>query len=172
MNLWPRGQTAIALAEPEEDAATDLISVRISLDDRTLAWIQIVPFDPPLTEERDRQLIHDLLGARGVLLWIHNVLDDLTSDGGGAWDAEPTAPATRDRQAQANVVELPSIEQALRAWMRNPKRLEMVNHILETSALDHSTAEDDVTAQVQLKTFAQSWNVLRAELLNGTAHDR
>ena len=74
--LWPRDAMRVTLPEGDGSPDSDLISVRVSLKDQALSWTQVVPFDPRLPTSRDTDLLRDYLGARGVLSWIRDVLDD------------------------------------------------------------------------------------------------
>ena len=170
---WARNAINVALPENEESADADLISVRVSLNDQSLSWTQIVPFDPPLPPTRDSKILREYVGALGVLSWIRDVLDDtIDSDGGGPWDKKfPCGPRTR-RPRVPTTMDVPTVEQVLRAWIRDPARLDSVDRILRTVATSPATAEDDAEARRHLESFARSWKTLRAGLMGETSHAR
>ena len=160
MRTWPRGKTTVEL--PLLDTAeTELMSLRVSLEGKRITWTQLVPFEPPLDFDRDTALLGDYLGAREILAWISNELDDsVESDGGGAWDAKR---ATSPHRGARTAVQLPTVEKVLRAWTRDPDRLDAVDQILrgtKTAGRD----DDESDARMHLDAFAQSWRVLRAGL--------
>ena len=159
---WPAGASSIEL--PLQDRAeTELLSLRVSLDERRISWTQLVPFDPPLSADRDTEVLGDYLGASGILDWISDELDDTVgSDGGGPWDAEP-APRAGSGGGATGQRDLPTVEKVLRAWTRDPGRLDAVDRILRGT---HPTGsgENEAAARSHLTAFARSWKVLRAGL--------
>ena len=160
MQTWPRGTTTVEL--PLLDAAeTELIALRILLEGKRITWIQLVPFEPPLNFDRDTALLGDYLGAREILSWISNELDDtVESDGGGAWDAER---ATGPQSGARTALELPTVEKVLRTWTRDPGRLNAVDRILRGTKTARRD-DDEADALKHLDEFAPSWRVLRAGL--------
>jgi hypothetical protein len=159
---WPVGASSIEL--PLQDRAeTELLSLQVSLEERRISWTQLVPFDPPLSADRDTTVLGDYLGARGILDWISDELDDAAgSDGGGAWDAEP-APRAESGHGPAGQRDLPTVEKVLRAWTREPGRLDAVDRILR-GTYSTGSGEDEAVARRHLAAFARSWKVLRAGL--------
>ena len=167
---WPRGATQVEV--PLLDAVeSELLSLRLTLGERHVSWTQCVPFDPPLPEERDAAALREYLGARGILWWIRDVLDDVAEgDGGGPWDDQgsPRGPAGATGAEGAG---LPTVEQALRAWTRTPERLESVDRIMRGAARD-AGPDDDREAGRHLEAFARSWRILRRGLREGNAGGR
>ena len=53
MVRWDRDAIAVAIPKTNASADADLISVRVSLNDQSLSWTQLAPFDPPLPATRD-----------------------------------------------------------------------------------------------------------------------
>ena len=162
---WPAGLSSIEL--PLQDKAeTELLSLRVSLDGRRISWTQLVPFDPPLSVDRDTVVLGDYLGVRGILDWISDELDDTAgSDDGDAWDAEPK-PRADSGSGATGQRDLPSVEKVLRAWTRDPSRLDAVDRILRgTHPTGHSKGE--TVDRRHLAAFARSWKVLRAGLPGG-----
>lgn len=162
---WPRNTARMTLPEAVNGHDTDLISVRVALEDQALSWTQLIPFDPPHSVARDASLLRDYLGARGILSWIRDVLDDLIeTDGGGAWDAESAPrPASRS-QGGTMGLDLPTVEQVLRTWVRDPERLDTVDRILSAVETSHTHLEDEPDARAHLEAFSRSWRTLRAGL--------
>ena len=159
---WPAGECNMEL--PLQDRAeTELLSLRLSLDGRRISWTQLVPFDPALSADRDTAVLSDYLGASGILNWISDELDETAgSDGGSAWDAEP-APRTISGRGAAGQRDLPTVEKVLRAWTRDPRRLDSVDRVLRGTRPTGS-GEDETAARSHLAAFARSWKVLRAGL--------
>ncbi len=162
LRLWPVGACSVEV--PHEDGEdTELLSLRVSLDGHRISWTQLVPFDPPLLVDRDTAVLGDYLGASGILDWISDELDDIAdSDGGGEWDAEP-ASRTDSGGGAGERRDVPTVEKVLRAWTREPRRLDVVDQILRGTRPTGS-GEDDAVARSHLAAFARSWKVLRAGL--------
>ena len=165
MVRWARDAIAVALPKADASADADLVSVRVSLNDQSLSWTQLVPFDPPLPATRDSDILREYVGAFGVLSWIRDVLDDtIDSDGGGPWDKKPARrPRTRPPRVPT-ATDVPTVEQVLRAWIRDPARLDSVDRILSTVATSPAATEDDAEARRHLEAFSRSWKTLRAGL--------
>ena len=165
MRPWPPG--AVSVEIPLLDAVeTELLSLRVSLNGDGISWTQRVPFDPPLAVVRDTDLLRDYLGARGILSWISDELDDaIETDGGGPWDAERTGGGGSGGRTGTGL-DLPTVEKVLRAWTRDPDRLDAVDRILRGSGTTRREA-DDAEARRHLDAFARSWRVLRRELRGG-----
>ena len=166
MVRWARDAINVALPETDASADADLISLRISLNDQSLSWTQLAPFDPPLPPTRDAAILREYVGALGVLSWIRDVLDDtIDSDGGGPWDKKPPRRPRTPRPGAPTTTDVPTVEQVLRAWIRDPARLDSVDRILRTVATSPASAEDDAEARRHLEAFARSWKTLRAGLI-------
>ena len=141
---WPRETSSLVFPRLENTPESDLLVLRVTLSDRNLVWTQIVPFDPPHPEQRDMSVLREYLGAKGFLLWIRNVLDDATEDAGlGAWDEESSDRTGNGYSIRTLNIDFPTLEQVLRAWLRNPDRLKTVDNILRTASSQPRAAEDD-----------------------------
>ena len=166
MVRWARDAINVALPEADASADAELISVRVSLNDQSLSWTQVVPFDPPLPPARDSAILRDYVGALGVLSWIRDVLDDtIDSDGGGPWDKNPARRPRTRRPRASTATDVPTVEQVLRAWIRDPSRLDSVDRILRMMATSCATADDDAEARRHLEAFSRSLETLRAGLI-------
>lgn len=165
---WPRGKTFLSLGKNDITECSDLVSVRVSLRNKSISWTQLVPFDPPLTKTRDdTAILIKFVGTRGTLGWLSDVLDDsMNSNGGGRWDGERKKTNTDGHPLQSSIVDTPTVEKVLRAWLRNPNCLHTVDHILRSVKNSPEHIDDDVEAQLQLKAFMRSWKTLRTGLIS------
>lgn len=167
---WPRGETAIPLPVTAGAAPSDLLVVRLELRGESVSWTQAIPFDPPLDQaqfdRRDASVLGDWLGARGMMRAIRDLLDD-SGDGDGSgeqWDSDDTA-SERGRGSGAGAEAMvPSLEQALKAWMRDPGRLDVVEQLL-AAVPETGTDAGDAEARAQLKQFRRTWATLRESLV-------
>ncbi len=162
---WPRGCKSIALGSADTGVDSDFLSVSVRLEDQSLSWTQLAPFNPPLLSTRDDAVLHDYVGVRGILSWIHDILDDrVDTDGGGRWDDEPRPKGKGQSLANSSALDKPTIEQALRAWIRDPKRLDAVDRVLRMATTNRNEPDVDPIALQHLQALSRSWDVLRAEL--------
>lgn len=168
---WPRGEAEIVLAGASGEAPTELLAVQLELNDETLSWTQRIAFDPPLSaarlDQRDASVLADWLGAAGMLAAIRGLLDgtsDGDGDGGRRWDDldEPGGRGPGSR-GPAPVTDAPTLEQALKAWMRDPRRLALVDQLLAMWPRAGTDRHEQV-ARARLDAFRRTWTTLRASL--------
>src|SRR3546814_20368131 len=76
LRVWPRAVTAISLGSVPPAERTEFVRLRVSLGEKGLSWLQRAPADPPFWVERDRAAFVRLLGTRGFLLWLADLLAD------------------------------------------------------------------------------------------------
>jgi len=165
---WPRGATTLVFPRLENAPASDLLVLRVTLSERGLVWTQLVPFDPPHPEQRDMSVLREYLGAKGFLQWIRNVLDDAAEDGGlGAWDEDTSDRIGKGYSIRALNIDFPTLEQVLRAWLRNPDRLKTVDNILRAASSQPRAPDDDEASLKHLDAFVRSWKILSANLIEG-----
>jgi hypothetical protein len=166
---WPQGSKSLEIAgEPNSISASDCLRVRLSLDEHNLEWLQIVPWNPPLDEGRDEAVLSNYLGPRQMLSWIHHVLNGYSNgDEGGAWDV-PRSKATPPRRGPTTVLGLPSIDQALRMWLRDKSQLDEVDRILQIWTKKRKTLsaqnDEEKDVEIHLQRFSRSWHTLRKGL--------
>lgn len=160
---WPRGATSHVLAAGGVDS--DCLHCRLELEGVGISWVQVVTFEPALDfEQRDAQVLTEYLGSRQMLSWIHSVLTGYTDgDEGGRWDDDPARAPKRPHKSRVAHLELPTLEQALRMWLKDRSRLDEVDRILELRR--RSTGSDQAEAERQhLDRFATTWRVIREGL--------
>lgn len=172
---WERGQTQVASARSANACDSELLRIALRWNEHSTEWLHAVPVEPALSEDRDDRALRQHLGARQTLAWIREVLSDVPGgDGGGPWDG-PREP-TRHRSAGTHgaYYELPSVESALRAWMRSPASLDEVDRILklQSNAPPASDDPEERDAFDHLKRFAKTWAVLRKGLPRHPDHGR
>jgi hypothetical protein len=166
---WPQTSKSLEFVGAANSiSASDFLSVRLSLDGHNVEWLQIVPWNPPLGEGRDEAVLSEYLGPRQMLSWIHEVLYGYANgDEGGDWKA-PRNPSRPRGKGAVTVLGLPSIDQALRMWLKNKAQLNEVDRILEiwtkkrkTSAMPNDEEKD---VEIHLQRFSRSWKTLRKGL--------
>lgn len=167
---WPVGVSQLEIAGGAQSSSpSNCIRVRLQLEDADVEWLQVVPWNPALTEERDTAVLSDYLGPRQMLSWIHEVLNGYSDgDEGGAWDAEPSK-VKRSSRGKATVLGLPSIDQALRMWLKDKTQLDEVDRILKICSQKRKSSTqingpDDKLIEAHLQKFSRSWLTLRKGL--------
>ena len=161
MAIWRAGERTLAMLHSVTAVQSDLVNCRLELEGAVVAWVQVIPFDPPLDiNERDAKVLSEYLGSQQMLSWIHSVLSGYSDgDGGGGWD-KPRHPGRR--KGQTDSLGLPTLEQALRMWLKDPLRLDEVDQILALRRKIEAESTD--TAHEHLDQFAATWKVIRAGL--------
>src|SRR3546814_14683951 len=91
LRVWPRAVTAISLGSVPPAERTEFVRLRVSLGEKGLSWLQRAPADPPFGVERDRAAFVRLLGTRGFLLWLADLLADDGREAEGAWAIDQVA---------------------------------------------------------------------------------
>lgn len=160
---WSRGAASHVLAAGGVDS--DCLHCRLELEGVTVSWVQVVPFEPALDiEQRDAQVLSEYLGSRQMLSWIHSVLTGYTDgDEGGRWDDDPARAPMRPHKSLVTHLGLPTLEQALRMWLKDRSRFDEVDRILELRR--SSAAGDQADAEREhLDRFAMTWRVIRSSL--------
>lgn len=162
LTAWPPGARTLEFSPVSAAVESECINCRLELQGVSISWVQLVRFEPSLDlEERDARVLGEYLGSRQMLTWIHTVLSGFSDgDEGGAWDA-PGEPGRGRGRATAGSG-LPTLEQALRMWLRDRSRLDEVDRILKLR--HHSAAQADQSAQQELDRFASTWDTIRTGL--------
>jgi hypothetical protein len=167
---WPHQHSKLQLPPITLAQETELVQVRLTLGERQCTWLQCAPLDPPPDEERDRRALARHLDPRTFLLWLRSLLNagDI-GDGGGDW-ATPPARSTRQHPGSTSPTWLmPTLEELLRAWSRNPMSLQIIDGkiehyfklIQEYPGLEYSQEEKQL-----LEEFQQTWKLLRQVLVS------
>lgn len=166
---WPQTSKNLEImGEANSVSASDFLLIRLTLDGLNVEWLQIVPWNPPLGQGRDEAVLSEYLGPRQMLSWIHEVLNGYANgDEGGPWDAPRAKGGTR-RKEGATVLGLPSIDQALRMWLKDRSQLNEVDRILQIWTKKRKTPavlnDEDKNVEIHLQRFSRSWQTLRKGL--------
>ena len=171
MTEWPRGEGRITLIGASTETPTELLTITLSLNDEEVSWTQRAPFDPLLDsarlDQRDAAALSAWLGARGMLSAVRDLLDG-TPEGEVSDSEKWNAPDADGKDKNTGIrgglyPEVPTLEQALKAWIREPRRLALVEQLLTAEIQPLANADDD-GSQAQLDAFRRMWATLRASL--------
>ena len=165
---WPQTHMNLEIIGAANSvSASDFLLVSLTLDGHNVEWLQIVPWNPPLGEGRDEAVLSEYLGPRQMLSWIHDVLNGYANgDEGGAWDA-PRAKGRPRGNGAGIVLGLPSIDQALRMWLKDKSQLNEVDRILQIWTKKRKSSvipSDEEDVEIHLQRFSRSWQTLRKGL--------
>lgn len=162
--LWPRNTQVLTLTHADNLAAdSECLRVSLVLGAERVEWVQVVVWNPPLDISRDEAVLSDYLGPRQMLAWIHDVLTGYANgDEGGAWD-EPKQ-TSKSTAGKAFAIGLPSMEQALRLWLKDHTKLNEVDRILAIWQQRRAMSVVDPKMEKHLLRFAKTWGALRKGL--------
>lgn len=163
---WPRGETSVMLGQVPRDERSEFVRLRLSRLERGLSWLQRAPADPAFGEDRDRAAFARFLGARGFLLWVAGLLSGNTCDGEGDWTQDERADKTSSDINLAFDPELPTLEEILAAWARNPQKFAEIDRRVATylPAVLEQIEQEDPSAARTLGQFADLWRTVQAGL--------
>jgi len=168
---WPAGQCHIASPLVEPDLVTEIVVISLHLHDKHCRWSQIVPIAGFDRDRRDRALMVQYLDARTFLSWVRSLLDDSFSGaGGGDWDSPRTSQRTEAEGGADVELWAPSLEQALKTWIRNPGQLRhadsvIANYLLSVRERNYANlTSEEINV---LNALDQTWRVIRRELIPG-----
>lgn len=166
VTLWPTGQTALDLGLVEEADRTELVQLRLTLEGAACEWIVRATATPPFGEARDRAAFMRSMGVREFLLWVADSLR-----GAAVATDEPdwtTESSSSDFHSDAVswADGLPTQEEILSAWTRDPALFETVRRRIRTflpALLDH-TRVSDPEGHKRLQSFDALWTTLEQAL--------
>lgn len=167
LERWAPGETELDLGPVDRADQTELVQLRLTLDDAVCDWIMQAPATPPFGVDRDRAAFMRSMGAREFLLWIAD-----TMRGAAAAPDEPdwTQDAPPGREPTGAVPtwmsDLPTQEEIFKVWARSPDLYKAVQHRIQAflPALLEQTLATDPQGHKQLQAFAKMWATCEAGL--------
>ncbi len=173
---WPFSAKSLPLPPIAAYQITELVVVRLTLEDLEVEWIQKAELMGGIPTDRDRRTLAHHLSPRIFLEWIRSLLHPgMDIEGGGAWDDESQRSATRRvlPSSASAAWWAPSLEEVLKAWSRDPKTLEDVDRKLKAYVryLEDQVKEGPDKVELEaLQRFKETWAIIRPELLSGKEH--
>jgi hypothetical protein len=164
---WPVGVQELDLGDVEKADRTELVQLRLTLDGRACTWIVHAPATPPFGIDRDRAAFMRQMGARQFLLWIADLLRGAEAGSDGPpWTDETTTSAPMDAGVLLLTDGLPTLEEILSAWAKDPACFERVRRRVRDylPALLEQTGSLDPEGHRQLTRFDQLWETLESGL--------
>lgn len=163
---WPAQQTVLELGAVPLAERSEFVRVRISRGQMSLAWLQRAPAETPFGEDRDRAAFVRFLGAKGFLIWLSGLLVDDDRQGEGDWLDDGLGESLGARPYSAVDSSLPTLEEILAAWARDPKKFREIERRVSQylpAVLEQAKEEAPETAEM-LKVFNELWCTIRIGL--------
>lgn len=166
---WPRHLARLPLGEYPLSLQTELVQLRLTLNDRQCAWLQRCPIEPPLDETRDRVALARHLGPRAFLDWLRALLQDsgAADEGTEPWDALAGAGISDKGDDRSPWQDL-TLEDMLTCWARDPKAFARADERL-IAFLDQVIAHSEMPSATdleRLRSLRELWGTLRGELID------
>lgn len=164
---WPQGASEIILRSMEIEKESELLHIEVTLQGRSLHWLQSAPFEGGLADARDDSLAASYLGLSGLL---DLFADELELHGLREVDREPWdhRPSEKDRQRGKSRMLGFSVESVLAAWRRagkaGPEVIQRATKILDLAAAYDGASAADRAAVRQLKSLLRSWSAVQSAL--------
>ena len=181
---WRPKLTAVELPATSLHCQTELLELELRStenSDLAVSWVARAVMDPPLDITRDRAVLARLMGPRALLVWLRTLLGEITGEvDDDTWPERTNGQVRRPKGSSRNGCAVawssPTLENVLRAWMRNPKAVLEVDRALDTWAREIRAGvavdadPEDRKALQELDHFEAAWKVIREGLhLGGTA---
>ena len=152
---------AVALPVQATASLTGLIAFELAAGGERLAFVLHLSVDG-MPEERERAILRHVVNNReGFLRYLLLLLAGL-GDGADIGSVARAFGSFNGRGLTSSTDDLPLLEEMVRAFSRDPKRLEKVRQLVEDLATDGETAD------VLPKGFLEFWNIFK-EALDGEA---
>jgi len=170
LNAWSRGSLRLLLPPTSHAGMTEFVVISLQLGAQASTWVQVAPIVGFDAEGRDRMLLAEYLDVRTFLSWVRSLLDDsIGGDGGGDWsDSGNPTPGNQNRGDLS--LWAPTLEQALKAWVRDPELLRRADNVL-ARYLDTICSSRERTLSLEearaLDAVQKVWPVIRRELVPG-----
>ncbi|MBA3973805.1 MAG: hypothetical protein C0504_06255 [Candidatus Solibacter sp.] len=168
---WPAKSAAEHLHCAGLAHETELVVVFLRIGTRETQWVQLARITGFQPAERDRKLLAQYLDARTFLAWIRSLLDQsICGEGGGDWDGDQRTPHPVRRNGSDPDVAAwaPSLEQALKAWLRDPDQLRQVDDLITRYLDSIHQAQISETPDPESRALGEIrrvWPVVRRELI-------
>lgn len=165
---WESGAAEVLLPALPLYARTKFIRVRLTLGSEAVAWLHDAVYDPALGEERDTLAIAQFLSPADWMLWCRNCLQGATEDAhGSTWGDPRTRRSAEKKTSVAELADIPTIEEILRAYAREPARISRVSELYRRYATEIARKEggEGAAAVESMRRFAAVWEPIAAALL-------
>jgi len=173
LQKWPLGATKVFMPLSSGGVESEFVRFVLTSGESEARWVSRIPLHPEPAPERDRRAIAQYLDSKAFMAWLREILNDYRlDDGGGAWDEhDATAPKMRKAQRGVSASELPTLEEILKAWSKNPdsileadKRMrDYFEYVCKSSKMQGLEAE----IGRRLAEFEHVWGIVRRTLLQG-----
>lgn len=173
LQKWPLGATKVFMPLSSGGVESEFVQFVLTSGELEARWVSRIPLDPEPAPERDRRAIAQYLDPKAFMAWIREILNDYRlDDGGGAWDEhDATALKTRKAGRGLSASEIPTLEEILKAWSRNPDSIfeadKRMRDYFEFVRKSSKTPSLELDIERRLAEFEQVWGIVRRTLLQG-----
>lgn len=164
---WPQAASEVILPVMGIEKESELLHIEVTLQGKSLHWLQSAPFEGGLPDARDDTLAASYLGLSGLL---DLFADELELHGLPEVDREPWdhRPSEKDRQRGKSRMLGFSVEAVLAAWRRagkaGPEVIQRATKVLDLAAAYDGASAADRAAVRQLKSLLKSWSAVQSAL--------
>lgn len=164
---WPQAASEVVLPSVEIEKESEFLHIEVTLQGKSLHWLQSAPFEGGLPAARDDALAASYLGLSGLL---DLFADELELHGLPEVDREPWdhLPSEKDRQRGKSRMLGFSVESVLAAWRRagkaGPEVIQRATKVLDLAAAYDGSSAADREAVRQLKSLLKSWSAVQSAL--------
>lgn len=170
LQTWPPGSRRLPLPVTVPAGVTELVVISLRLGEKECRWVQVALIAGFNTEDRDKTLMAQYLDVRTFLSWVRSLLEDsIAGDGGGDWNDDGKR-STSIRKGSDVGLWAPTLEQALKAWARDPEQLQRADRALARYFDTIRTAQEHTLSAEELQAVGavrKVWPVIRRELVQG-----
>ena len=164
--MWVADQSEVDFAETQSHEETELLVLDLRWNEDTdvrVSWVERAEMKPSPGPERDREALGRLMGPRSLLAWIRSILDEFSGEGEESrWPDPVAARAGSGNGDRAMTPPIPTLEAILRAWIRDPNRVQQADRVLQNWAkTTKAVAEEDTEAAEELERLQKAWEVVR-----------
>jgi HKD family nuclease len=170
LEVWPRGSLRLPLPPTSPASITEFVVISLRLGENECRWVQVALIAGFNAEDRDKTLMAQYLDLRTFLSWVRSLLQDsIAGEGGGDWNEDRNRRTSTQKRNDADLW-APTLEQALKAWVRDPEQLQRADCALARyfdtirTAQEHTLSAEEVQA---VSAVRKVWPVIRRELVQG-----
>jgi hypothetical protein len=170
LEVWPRASLRLPLPPTAPASITEFVVISLRLGEKECRWVQVAQIAGFNAEDRDKTLMAQYLDLRTFLSWVRSLLEDsIAGEGGGDWNEDRNRRTSTQKRNDADLW-APTLEQALKSWVRDPEQLQRADRALARyfdtirAAQEHTLSAEEVKA---VGAVRKVWPVIRRELVLG-----
>jgi hypothetical protein len=158
---FPSGTSAIDIPGCATALRTRFVVCTLRHGDDETAWIAAADLEPPLGDERDRELVAQLLGIRQFLAYLQSLRSDEVIPGTPEGDPDDDPTQAASQHVQAALVDSVNLEGLLRQLVADPEAFDEMDHAV--TRYGELIKKGQLTADelALLSRFLEAWAAIR-----------